>query len=237
MEVKKRILKNKSNKPILNVNNITKEEFVEKIEHKNQSDEDDSDDNKSVFDADIQHLRRNEQLEEEEDAKTPFQTWKDKMFVKFSCKIHQLEFEDMQKEDININKFYQHFDLIKETLNEMYQLTKEYKELDFNGIIGTYQIQRKNYELEVKKCNAYLDLIREETKDKLLTTREQKTAKREYNTTTKELKGLKEVKENGKIEKIIKYRKLLYYLIEEKKKFLIQNFNIHFDPFVNRLNS
>ncbi len=194
----------------------------------------DSDDNKSVVDVEIKDFRKNEQIEEEEDEKTPFEAWKDKMFVKYSCKIYELETEDMEKEDINVQKFYVNFNIIKNTIQELYTSAKEYKELDFNGKTSTYSIQKNTYDLNIQKCKAYLELIKEETNGKLLTTREDKKAKKEYNLTMKELNGYKPFQENYKFEKIIKYRKYLIQLIDEKKKYLLKEFNIRYDPFFNR---
>lgn len=197
-------------------------------------DSDDEDDDKSVFDVDINNMRKKEAKEEEEDERTPFQIWKDNLHIKFSCELHILESEDMEKEDINVQKFYVNFNIIKNTIQELYTSAKEYKELDFNGKTSTYSIQKNTYDLNIQKSKAYLELIKEETNGKLLTTREDKKAKKEYNLTMKELNGYKPFQENYKFEKIIKYRKYLIQLIDEKKKYLLKEFNIRYDPFFNR---
>ncbi len=243
---KKRILKNPNfssnntlqktvpnNITIVQISSINKSN-VNNLSDNDESDEDD--DGKSINDIEIKNFHKNEEVEEEEDEKTPFQEWKDKLYVKFSCEIHILESEDMEKEDININKFYEDFELIKAYLKDMFNKAKEYKELDFSGRLLTYEIHKNSYELNVNKCNNYLNLIKDETKDKLLTTREDKKAKREYNSTIKELKSLKKIDENEKLEKIIKYRKYLFSIIEQKKKYLKLTYNIIYDPFLNRLN-
>ncbi len=216
--------------------NIFSPSIIKKNENKitNNDSDYDSDDNKSVVDIEIKDFKKNEQIEEEEDEKTPFESWRDKMFVKYSCKIHELESEDMEKEDINIQKFYDHFQIIRNQICELFIMAREYKELDFHGKTSTYQINKNTFDLEVKKCNAYIGLIQEETNGKLLTTRETNISKREYNNTLKELNSLKRIEENGKMEKIIKYRKYLIKRIDEKKNDLIKQFNINYDPFLNR---
>ncbi len=234
---KKRILKNPNLTTINNIVDIQEQNhkiYCKKLIDNDESD--DEDDNKSINDIELKNFQKKEEKEEVEDERTPFQEWKDKLYVKFSCELHILENEDMEKEDININKFYDNLNLIKLYIKDMYDKAKEYKELDFNGRILTYEINKNSFELNVNKCNSYLNLIKDETKDKLLTTKEEKKAKKEYNSTIKELKSLKRIDENEKFEKIIRYRKYLFSIIEQKKKYLKDTYNIIYDPFLNRLN-